>query len=228
MKWIISVFAFLFAALSVSAQELPAPKVSVAVNVDVTSGYVFRGYVIGELDKVAVQPSISAQMDNLSFGANANAFVQDREMLKGNDEIEVYAEYTWALDKLNLSAGFIQDIYFSDGPDSTNTASDVYAALSLDSPLSPTLAAYRNFSDMDRWNYDWYISLSADTNRGWLDFAASIGVSDTDGEFGFHDVTGKASVTIPMMGAVTLSPGVQCVYLDPDTQHYVFVIGVSF
>ena len=217
MKWITVLLGVLLAS-QIHAQD-------VSLSVGVSNGYVDHGQVVGESGKLAVQPSISVGIGNLSLGASGNAFLQDRDALKDNDEIELSGAYTFSKSGYNLSVGIAHDLYFVSDSDANDNATSIVGALSLDG-FSPVLSVSRNFADSERMAFDYYVSLSADADFKRLNIDVSVSVSDADG-WAFHNATGKASVDIPVGNAV-LSPGVACVFVDSDTQHYVVGVGLSF
>ena len=213
------VFGFLIGVLL--ASQVHAQDVSLS-NV-VASGHVDRAAVLGELGKVAIQPNVNVAVGDLSLGAWANVFAQDRDVLRDFDEIQLSASYAVAK---NISVGISQDFTFS-GQDSTQSATEITGSICLAFSLDPTITVAYNFADSERWDYDVYGSVGISKSHEQVSVSASVGVSNAGGKIGLHDVTGKASLDIPL-GSITLSPCVTYTFVDSDTQHFVGGVGIGF
>lgn len=221
---------------SASAQET-----TVDGSLDVLSGYIWRGGVIGADDKVVVQPGIGLTFgeSGLSAGIWGSAFLQSRGVLDQVDEVDLWIDYTMALGEdspLSLSIGFTE--YFLPSLSvGTKHTEEAYIGLSVDHPISPSLTFYYDFGTVDAW----YLVLSGgtdvplgdDEDGPALSIGASIAMSDYGGKTGFNDAGVSASVTFPA-GQFSITPKVGLSYGDDkvnidNTSFYGGVgIGMSF
>jgi len=201
---------------AVSAQET-----TVDAGLDVLSGYVWRGGVIGADDKVVLQPSIGLTFgeSGVSAGVWGSAFAQSRGALDGFDEVDVFVDYSTSLGEdspLGISVGFTEYL-FPNGGAGAKHSEEAYIGLSMDHAISPSLTFYYDFGLADAW----YLVFAAGTDVPLGDSedgpALSIGVSaaasDYGGKTGFNDITGTASVTFPA-GQFSITPKVGLSYAD--------------
>lgn len=219
MKSIFVLLGFLLAFCFVSAPQ----AAEYHFGVDVVSGHVWRGQELGSATALSVQPSAALTTGGLSLRAHAHSFVQDRDVLGGIGEVRVTAAHAFSIHQARLSVGVHQEFYaHSDGED---TATETFFGLNLPAPLSPKITVGYNFSDLERWQYDWYVALAASTQIHSVDLVASLGLSDQGGWLDFHDVEIRASRTFPLRHT-DVSPHVRFSFSDRDT-HY-WVVGVAF
>ncbi|MDA0711197.1 MAG: hypothetical protein O3B73_13415 [bacterium] len=210
------VAAGMLAVGTVSAQE-----VSVDAGVDVLSGYVWRGGVIGADDKVVIQPSIGLTFGETGFsgGVWGSAFGQSRSALDSADEVDIFVDYSTSLgadSPLGISVGFTEYLFPNGGAGSKHSE-EVYVGLSLDHPVSPSLTFYYDFGLADAW----YLVLSGGTDvplgesedGAALSIGVSASASDYGGKTGFNDITGSASVSFPA-GQFSITPKVAVSYAD--------------
>ena len=209
---------------AVSAQE-----VAVDAGLDVLSGYVWRGGVLGADDKLVIQPGIGLAFGETGFSAGAwgSLFAQSRSgtsQLDDFDEVDFFVDYTTALGEdspLSLSIGFTEYL-FPNAASGSKHSEEAYIGLSMDHAISPSLTFYYDFGLADAW----YLVFAAGTDVPLGESedgpALSIGVSaaasnyvDTSGskKTGFNDITGTASVTFPA-GQFSITPKAGITYYD--------------
>jgi hypothetical protein len=209
--------AILFSSSQARAQE--ELNISVDGALDAYSQYIWRGYNLG--DKVAMQPSLTLGFgeSGLSLNIWGSASLQNRDSLKGADELDFTLSYDRTISEesgVGLSVGYIQ--YTFPSADSGTHTEEFYAGISLDNAAAPSLTAYYDFGLVDAW----YLTLGIgpefplDTEgKVSLGLGASIGISDGTGSMGFNDVTISASLGI-VAGTFTISPVLGYCFADKD------------
>jgi hypothetical protein len=137
--------------LIISGQLLFAgdDSVSGSASLSVLNRYIFRGYRIGGGSTV-FQPALSVSYRgfSVSFWGNIDAdeqatpcFVPDRPGQKSFNETDLVLNYSHAVGKLGLTAGFI---YY--GTKYTAETQEIYASVSYSIFGKPTLTIYRDIS----------------------------------------------------------------------------------
>ncbi|MBT4137098.1 MAG: hypothetical protein HOE48_04235 [Candidatus Latescibacteria bacterium] len=201
---------------AVSAQET-----TVDAGLDVLSGYVWRGGVIGADDKVVLQPSVGLTFgeSGLSAGVWGSAFAQSRGALDPADEVDFWVDYSGSLGEdspLGFSIGFTEYLFPNAGSGAKHSE-EAYVGLSLDNSLAPSLTFYYDFGLADAWyavlSGGTDVPLGEDEDGPALSIGASVAMSDYGGKTGFNDVTGTASITLPA-GQFSISPMVGVTYAD--------------
>jgi hypothetical protein len=146
MKRIISLL-LVFLAMAI----LPLPG-AVAVQADLVSRYVWRGFDLLPANHAAIQPSLTVDLGKSGFALNlwSSFALAQRATFKYSDEIDVTLSYDFKMPEgWELSAGlthygywFAEDFSFKDA-----TSQEVYATLArTDLPMSPTLSIYYDFN----------------------------------------------------------------------------------
>jgi len=198
----IAAAALLFAAGIPSAMaEEDAPTADASVGI--YSKYIWRGFELSD-DSIVIQPSLSVSY--MGFGANLWANL-DTDLV-GYDsnkwnETDFTLSYDGASDKLGYGAGWIY--YALDG---INDTQELYASVSYDVLLAPSLTVYY---DIDDFSGDWYANFSishsfAVTETASLDLGAAIGYSDNDTYSEFHDGLISASMSFPVGKYLSITP----------------------
>ena len=217
-KWFGILLAGVLLFGSANAQE----DVSFGITVDPMYGYIWRGQELGADDKIALQPGVELGFgeSGLTVGAWGSWFVQDRNMLKGADEIDLYADFSRTLSEeigVGISIGFIEYV-FPNGDPGNKHSEEAYVGISLDNAIAPALTFYYDFGLTESW----YLALSAgvDVPLGAgpaLSLGASVAASgDADaygGKNGFNDLTVTASVALPL-GQISITPMVGFAIVD--------------
>ncbi len=174
------------------------------LGVDVCTTYFWRGYQI--VDHPALQPVASASLANtpLSLSGWGSLTLGDRNNHKQVDELDLtfsaahdakLGERTFALE-----AGAV--VYtFPEAPKGTRRSAEVFASVSPDAVLAPTLSY---FYDFDQWDAS-YLSFALAPEIGLggestLTITPSVGFGDTDQAFGFQDATVTTSTTFSWRG----------------------------
>lgn len=200
-------------------------KVTGSASVGVFNRYVFRGYELSS-DSIVIQPSITISYKGFAAGFWGNidsnehptqSFVPDREGHKSFNETDLTLSYTYAIDKLSLTAGYI---YY--GTKYAQETEELFLSASYDVITKPTLTIYRDITSYPGT----YINLSFSHSEPiyknvTFDIGASFGYFSgdddafkTEGGIGkkyraFHDGMVKAGFTIPLAEKLSLQPVVQ-------------------
>jgi hypothetical protein len=232
--------------LASAAMAADEPALSVDVSAAFMSKYIWRGQLLS--DDYAFQPSVGVSYGGLSASLWGNMDLTDYRKFHGLGEqadAGEFSEYDWTIgygdklpgvDFLSYSIGVIY-YYFPSLTDDGDTV-EVYAGLSLDAPLSPTVTVYRDIDEGDCTYVAFAVShsiekifeLSPDMPVG-MDISASIGWgneaynkfywdSTQTYETGssLQDLTVSVGFPIPVMGW-TLTPSVTYVtLLDSDVR----------
>lgn len=195
-------------------------NVTVDVELDGYSGYIWRGYVIGADDRLVLQPNATLTVgeSGLSAGAWGSWFTSRSSMFREVDEVDLWIDYSRSLGKdspMSISAGFTEYLYPNAAAGERNSE-EAYLGFSLDNSFTPSLTYYYDFGLADAW----YLVLAGGINIPLgndegpaLNLSASIAASDYEGETGFNDVTTTASVTFPL-GRFSITPEVGLTFAD--------------
>ncbi|MDO8282072.1 MAG: TorF family putative porin [Thermodesulfovibrionia bacterium] len=221
---------FLTAAFSVSAPKAEEAKVTGSAAAGVFSKYVFRGYELSS-DSVLVQPSIGIAYKGFSASLWGNidskenptqSFVPDRLNQKSFNETDLTLSYTYAIDKLSLTAGYI---YY--GTKYAAETEELFVTAGYDTLLKPVLSVYRDVTEYPGTYINIAVSHSMPVyNDINLDLAASAGYFIGSGNYwktyesstgsytgekysALHDGMLKAGFTIPVAATLTVQPVVQ-------------------
>lgn len=202
-----------------------------SASVGVFNKYIFRGYEISNRS-VVIQPALSASYKgfSVSFWGNIDTdehktqtvLAPDREGQKSFNEVDLTLSYTYVIDKLSLTGGYI---YY--GTKYTAETEEVFISATCDTLLKPTLAIYRDITEYVGTYINLSISHSVPVYKDiTLDLGASAGYfagddnywntyeSSTGGYTGgkyraFHDGMVKAGFTIPVAKNFSVQPVAQ-------------------
>lgn len=228
----IVVIMILFLPLSmVQAEESKGEeRVTGSISTGVFNRYVFRGYELSS-GSIIIQPSITVSYKgfSISYWGNIDTkekatqnFIPDRPGRKSFNESDLTLSYTYAVDKLSLTGGYI---YY--GTKYADETEEIFLIASYDIISKPTVAVYRDISSYPGT----YINLSfshsfAVYNDITLDLLASIGYFKGDDDYwktyeegtgdytgkkysAFHDGKIQVGFTVPITKGLTLQPLVQ-------------------
>ena len=147
-KTVISILALATAASPAVAEEL-----SFSTSLAFESRYVFRGI---EFAESSVQPAVDIAYGNWYVGAWASLPIGDDDVAFG-DELDLYAGYSASLSETvsfdvgvtyytfpDAQSGFFDT--FSESSGSGANTVEVFAGLSFDTFLAPSLYVYRDFN----------------------------------------------------------------------------------
>ena len=267
-------FTFVFAAEEKPAAETKVPtettKVAPAVAAPTTeekptgdftmaamSQYIWRGYELSR-NSIVVQPS--ATIGYKGFAANVWGNLDTRPYFVGTgdtnypstwNETDLTLSYTKNLGLFNLGAGYI---YYSlgslnkDAPDRAD-AQEIFATVSLNTVLSPTLTAYKEIDHYRNWYFLFGVSHAFEFNKmvslklaasasyllstyadatlfnagaGYGGYPKFDGNSQaTDDKFSnFHDGNVTVSLPIKATGYITITPTISYVFPLSDDAKY--------
>lgn len=201
-----------------------------SVSAGVFNRYIFRGYELSAHSAV-IQPALT--VSNKGFSASmwgnidtdehpTQSFVPDREGRKSFNETDLTLSYTYNIDKLALTGGYV---YY--GTKYANETEELFISATYDTFLKPTLAIYQDINEYSGT----YINLSASKSLPIykeisLDLGASAGYFAGSSDYwktyerstgaytgkkyqGFHDGMVKAGLTIPVAGNIAIQPLIQ-------------------
>lgn len=221
---------FLIAVFFVSAPKAEEAKVTGSAATGVFSKYVFRGYELSS-GSVLVQPSIGIAYKGFSASLWGNidskenptqSFVPDRLNQKSFNETDLTLSYTYAIDKISLTAGYI---YY--GTKYAAETEELFVTAGYDTLLKPVLSVYRDVTEYPGTYINIAVSHSMPVyNDINLDLAASAGYFIGSGNYwktyesstgsytgekysALHDGMLKAGFTVPMAANLTMQPVVQ-------------------
>lgn len=207
----------------VSLTDLPEPSEpsgyvspwAAEVDLGLYSRYVWRGFLV--TDDPVIQGSVTVDYKDLSFNVWGNVDTTDANGTEWDlNEINLTLDYgrAFAIGCVDLewSVGAIG--YFFPITD-TPTLLEVYAGISADVLLQPSLFVYREVLDQEYTYAAFDIGHAFDLGRPMLDLAAGVGWGDhnwhrvlhgVSGE-SFHEFHARAALDIPV-GCFTISPTV--------------------
>jgi hypothetical protein len=201
-----------------------------SVSAGVFNRYIFRGYELSAHSAV-IQPAVTVSYKGFSASMWGNidtdeyptqSFVPDREGQKSFNETDLTLSYTYNIDKLALTGGYV---YY--GTKYANETEELFISAVYDTFLKPTLAVYRDINEYSGT----YLNLSASKSLPIykeisLDLGASAGYFAGSADYwktyerstgaytgkkyqGFHDGMVKAGLTIPVAGNIVIQPLIQ-------------------
>lgn len=210
------VLAALVAGVSAQAQEAAKSDLSVTVDVTYVSDYVFRGQLLAN---DSIQPSIEAAYGDFYAGVWYSDDVNGTAL----SETDVYAGYGFAVtDTIKLDAGVTRYLY--DGQSSGDTT-EVYAGVSADVLLSPSVYYYYDFDrEANTVEVSIGYSLPIDAIKASLDLSAKAGYTSKGGQYvnGYSNedytyyVVG-AAIPYKLSETATLTVGVDYILNDTDS-----------
>lgn len=174
------------------------------LGLDLCTTYFWRGFEI--VDHPALQPTASTSLTEtpLSVAFWGSVVLGDHNNHDATDELDVTlsAAHDFALGERTVSAEAGSVLYnFPEAPKGTRRSAEVFASLSPDLALAPTVSY---FYDFDQWDAS-YVSLALAPEFTLHDDSSfaitpSIGFGDTDQPFGFQDLTCAASTSFSWKG----------------------------
>ena len=183
-------------------EEKPTADASVAL----LSKYVWRGYELSK-DSLVIQPSLTVGYKG--FAANLWGNLDTDQKGASDDsfnwnETDFTLSYDGAYEKLGYSIGYIY--YDLDDADDTQ---EIYAGLSYDILLSPSITVYRDIANIPGYYVNLGISHSFPiTDKYALDLGASAGYYNySDNDYSaLHDGLLSASMTFPVNEYLSVTP----------------------
>ena len=206
------------------------PKVTGTGSIGFYNRYIFRGYEIGT-ENFVVQPSLSASYKGFTAAfwgnydsnqRNSTSAVFANPGRAGMDEVDVTLSYTYAIQKLSLTGGYIYyNLKYAEDTE------EFFFTLAYDMIGKPSITVYQDVNSYPgtyvNLAFAHSFALPKDIS---LDLGASFGYFDGQGKYwktydpstggytgskykGFHDGMVKAGLTIPVTKAFAIQPMVQ-------------------
>jgi hypothetical protein len=215
-----------FSIVSVHAED----KVTGSASVGLFNRYIFRGYEIGS-NSIVIQPALSVSYKGFSLTLWGNidtnehptqSFSPDNEGHKSFNETDLTLSYTYGIERLSLTGGYI---YY--GTKYTAETEELFISATYDMLFKPTLSIYRDINEYGSTYLNLSVAHSVPVYKDiTLDLGASAGYfagsddywrtyeSSTDDYTGkkysaFHDGMLKAGLTIPVEKNLSVQPVVQ-------------------
>ncbi|MEW6601363.1 MAG: hypothetical protein AB1499_10380, partial [Nitrospirota bacterium] len=216
---LILVLMFMMIALNVVIANAEEAKGSGSASVGVFNKYIFRGYELSAGSAV-IQPSVGVSYNGFSasFWGNIDSeenptqnFVPDRADERSFNETDLTLSYTYEIDKLSLTGGYI---YY--GTKYATETEELFFTVGYDTLLAPTLTVYRDITEYAGTYVNLAVSHSlpivkeitldlgasagyfAGDNKYWKTYERSTGDYTGDEYRAFHDGMIKAGLTIPI------------------------------
>jgi len=218
------------AAGTPAVQATPDNPAAGSVSAGVFNRYIFRGYELSAYSAV-IQPSVTVSYKGLGISMWGNidtdehptqSFVPDRKGQKSFNETDLTLSYTYNIDKLALTGGYI---YY--GTKYADETEEFFISASYDTFLKPTLAVYRDINEYSGTYFNLSasksfqvykeISLDLGASAGyfagsadyWKAYERSTGAYTGKKYQAFHDGMIKAGLTIPVAGNIVIQPLIQ-------------------
>jgi hypothetical protein len=211
--------------------QASANNISGSFSTGIYNKYVFRGYELSD-DSLVIQPSLTLNYKNFSVSLWGNIDTNQQETQtvkepprlgkKSFNEVDLTFSYTYTLNKLSITGGYI---YY--GTKYADETEEVFLSLSYDTILNPTLTVYRDISAYPGT----YVNLSFSHSipvyqKITADLSASFGYFKGDSKYwktyerstggytgkkysALHDGKIQVSLTYPIQKNITLQPTVQ-------------------
>ena len=203
-----------------AAPAAPAPDVTGSVTLTGLNRYIFRGAELGT-KSVVLQPSITINYKGFSLNYWGNLDTDEHQTQafnsgigqKSYNETDLTLSYTYNIDKLALTGGYI---YY--GTNYTQQTQELYVSGTYDMIAHPTLAIYRDIDAHPGFYFNLSFSQSLPVYKlsngdVTVDLGAGLGYYDvTDkGEkySALHDGNVKVGLTIPVYKNVVVQPIMQ-------------------
>ncbi|MFP3983364.1 MAG: hypothetical protein ACLFV2_06705 [Desulfurivibrionaceae bacterium] len=195
----------LMSFILISPGKSLAEKPEAEISTGLYSQYIWRGYEFSQ-DSLVIQPSLTVAYKGFGFNLWGNLDTDENGRETSNwNETDITVSYDGSAGMVGYSLGYI---YYA-LEDGAEDSQEVYAGITLDTLLSPSLTVYRDFDAFPGYYVTLGISHSLALNHMMsLDLGARAGYYDLDngGYDAFHD--GRLSVALPVVVSdyVTFSP----------------------
>ncbi|MDX9823050.1 MAG: hypothetical protein RBT20_14025 [Syntrophales bacterium] len=226
------------AVLGIPAASLQAEeeKPTGDVTAAVLSQYVWRGYELSR-NSVVVQPSITVGYKGFSANLWGNLDTKPYSAASASypgtwNETDLTLSYSKTVGLFNVGGGYI---YYSLAPlnrdaADRNDSQEIFAAVSLNTRLSPTLTVYKEIDHYRNWYFLLGVSHVFELNRtASLKLAASCSyllstdadaypkydgnaAATTDKFSNFHDGSVSASLPIKAADRITITPTISYIF----------------
>jgi hypothetical protein len=213
------------APATAAAPAAPAPDVTGSVSFTGLNKYIFRGAEISARS-VVLEPSVTINYKGFSLNVWGNidtdqhatqVFVPGKdgsgEGHKSFNETDLTLSYTYNIDKLALTGGYI---YY--GTEYAQQTQELYVSTTYDMIAHPTISIYR---DIDA-NPGWYVNLSVSQSLPVAKMPNSDMTVDLGASFGYYNISSltpanktysalhdgmvKVGLTVPVAKNVVVQP----------------------
>ena len=190
-------------SIMISGTVMAEDKPEADFSLGAYSQYVWRGFAFSD-SSVVIQPSMTIAYKGFGVNLWGNLDTDEVGLDTMNwNETDMTISYDGSAGKIGYGAGWIY--YNVDGADDTQ---EIYASISGDVLLAPTLTLYTDIDSVPGWYATLGISHSVNVAEGMnLDLGAQIGYLDDDDTYNeFHDALISASMTFPISDYVSVTP----------------------
>lgn len=202
-------------SLLVATSAFDSARAEDKPEADLTTGfysqYIWRGFAFSR-DSLVIQPSMTVSYKgvgvNLWGNLDTKQYASDEADKTSNfNETDLTLSYDGSAGKIGYGLGYI---YY--GLDGVNDSKEIYATVSVDTILAPSLTIYKEIAGYQgiyaKLAIGHSLELAKDVS---LDLGASIGYLDneqsgTDEYSELHDAVLSASVSIPVTEYISISP----------------------
>src|SRR6202142_1644699 len=203
-----------------AAPAAPAPDVTGSVTLTGLNRYIFRGAELGT-KSVVLQPSITINYKGFSLNYWGNLDTDEHQTQafnsgigqKSYNETDLTLSYTYNIDKLALTGGYI---YY--GTEYAQQTQELYVSSTYDMIAHPTISIYR---DIDA-NPGWYVNVSFSQSLPVVKMSNGDMTVDVGTSFGYYNISSltpanktysalhdgmvKVGLTIPVAKNVVVQP----------------------
>jgi len=178
---------------------------------DLTTGfysqYIWRGFAFSR-DSLVIQPSMTVSYKgfgvNLWGNLDTEQYAADEADKTSNfNETDLTLSYDGSAGKIGYGGGYI---YY--GLEGVKDSQELYATVSVDTLLSPSLTVYKEITGLQGWYAKLGIGHSLELAKDIsLDLGASVSYFDDQADYNaLHDGVLSASLTLPVAEYITVSP----------------------
>lgn len=249
---VIGLFALALLAVPGATLQAQEEKPTGNVTISALSQYIWRGYEMSRRS-IVVQPAMT--IGYKGFSANFWGNLDTKPYSAGSidysgawNETDFTLAYAKTLGLFNVGGGYI---YYSlaslnrDAPD-RNDSQEIFASLSLNTLLTPTLTVYKEIDHYRNWYFTLGIShgfelskkvsLNLAATAGYLLSTDASSYPKYDGDAAvttekfsnFHDATLAASLPIKVTDAITVTPMVSYIFpLSGDARNEMKGLGMK-
>jgi len=171
------------------------------------SQYIWRGFAFSR-DSLVIQPSMTVSYKGVGVNLWGNLDTKQYDTAGGNEtsnfnETDFTLSYDGSAGKIGYGGGYI---YY--GLEGVKDSQEVYATVSVDTLLSPSLTVYKEITGLQGWYAKLGVDHAFDFGKDIsLDLGASASYYDDQADYhALHDGVLSASLTVPVAEYLTVSP----------------------
>jgi len=185
-------------------------EVHVGASADLYTKYIWRGQTL--VDEPVFQPGAHVGIGDFTASIWGNyTLTDDKEWT----ELDYTLDYTRSLEfidprleMIGVSLGYI----YYDFPNlpASEDSQEIYAAIAVDTLLSPSFAVYYDYDQGEGTYYEISVAHSFPVDKLSLNLSAAVGYNDGQWDFdsSFSSATFGATLTIPLTEKISFEPGV--------------------